>query len=469
MNRTLLLILCDFLLLMILAHSRWDEPEAQLVESEVGVNGAGAATVEEDMVSLMRLTLEEEAGRRDELTRNLEQTRSTLEEREVNIGRLEQERTSLEEERTALSGSLEETRRREAALGEQLTQVNAAVESERERAARLQRELAEREAEARRRAEEVAKLEREQTEARSRIEDLSVAVRVAEQERTLLQETATVLRGQVEEERRERQRVQESAAQLAQGVGQLAEQSADLSREIRENRPINANILFSEFLANRVQVNFQARRTGFLGTITRDREARTVLVTDGAATYALMHWEDTPLSLADTSQADWERFTADYVTGGGRREIAQMVFLRPDPRLVALPVTEAQQAELGVKVYQTALDPYRFSEAVLISRGGAGYGEVPFRLDPINPGYVRMDNRLMRRLFGDFSPSRGDLVLSKTGELLGIMVNSDFCLVVTAFAEGDRLGLGADLGGRPTAPVLDAQVGRVRRLPGRLQ
>ena len=69
----------------------------------------------------------------------------------------------------------------------------------------------------------------------------------------------------------------------------------------------------------------------------------------------------------------------------------------------------------------------------LISRGGRYYGEVEFKLDPRTPDYVRMKNRLFSRVFGEYSPSTGDLVLSKTGEFLGIMVNSDYCAVLNNF------------------------------------
>jgi hypothetical protein len=51
---------------------------------------------------------------------------------------------------------------------------------------------------------------------------------------------------------------------------------------------------------------------------------------------------------------------------------------------------------------------------------------VGFKLDFSQPGFVRVDDRLFKRLFGDFAPSRGDLGLSKTGELLGISVIGDY-------------------------------------------
>jgi len=80
-----------------------------------------------------------------------------------------------------------------------------------------------------------------------------------------------------------------------------------------------------------------------------------------------------------------------------------------------------------------------------------------------------MDNRLVRRLFGDFSPGRGDLVLSKTGELLGIMVNSEYCALVNNFLPSQVIITGDDLASRPTGAQLDDLTLRLRKLPLRIQ
>src|SRR4030095_9028199 len=95
--------------------------------------------------------------------------------------------------------------------------------------------------------------------------------------------------------------------------------------------------------------------------------------------------------------------------------------------------------------YPLAADPYKFSEAVLIDGGGRGYGEVGFKLDATEPGFVRVDNRFFKRMFGDFSPKRGDLVFAKTGEMLGIMVNNDFCAVLKNFAVFKSIATGPDI------------------------
>jgi len=103
-----------------------------------------------------------------------------------------------------------------------------------------------------------------------------------------------------------------------------------------------------------------------------------------------------------------------------------------------------------------------------VSHGGGGYGELPFKLDPQQPGYVRMDSNLFKRLAGNFSPSRGDLVFSRSGELLGIMVSSNYCAIVSSFSPARSLTLG-DTTAQGTGKLIDDMGARYRSLPFRLQ
>lgn len=459
MNRTLLLILCDFLLLTLLALTDWQRAEpakpAPPQAAATAEPGAGSATPDDDIVSVMRLSLEDERAQRDRLSQELQTTQGELGEREKNLAET--------------ASALVDTRQKVDTLSRQYTEAAADASMTREQLAKLQRDLEQRQAEAERREKELAALEKAQAEARSKIEDLNVTVRVAEQEKQMLRASAESLQVQVEAERQERIRVQETATQLAQGVGQLADTSVALTREIRENRPINVNVLFNEFLANRVQASFTGTRPGLFGVRTETKDTRTIFVTDGRDTFALLHISDTPFSLSEPGW-DWNTLRAEFRKDGQRLgEADRLVFLALDPRVAVLPVTPAQQAALGVKSYPVALEPFKFTEALLIANGGTGYGEVPFKLDPANPSYVRMDNRLVRRLFGDFSPSRGDLVLSKTGELLGIMVNSEYCALVNNFLPSQVIRTGDDLATRPTSGQFNDLALRLRKLPLRIQ
>jgi hypothetical protein len=251
-------------------------------------------------------------------------------------------------------------------------------------------------------------------------------------------------------------------------VGQLAQNSGELSKEIRDNRPISANILFSDFQANRVQTTFTLSRKGLFGQVVHRHEAPTIFTTDGRQVYAIFHVEDTGFSY-NGNGVDWERMDISLDRPPGYHSNGtELRFLSADPRVVAVPVDPAQVAALGAKVYPLAADPFKFPEAVLINVEGKGYGDVTFKLDPEHPGYVRVDNRLFKRIFGDFSPSRGDLVLSKSGELLGVMVNRDYCVLLGQFDALETLRPGDVVPEHP-GPLIDSLAARVRSMPLDLQ
>ena len=90
-------------------------------------------------------------------------------------------------------------------------------------------------------------------------------------------------------------------------------------------------------------------------------------------------------------------------------------------------------------------------------------------MDAKTPQYVRMDNRLIKHLAGDFTPSAGDLVFSQTGELLGIMVNSDYCAVIDNFLPARTIRTGDDTRDEHTGEIQAEMAARLLRLPLRLQ
>ena len=469
MNKTLLLILCDFLLLTLLALTRWESAEPPRVRQPPGPEVAmNATTKEQDLVDTMRLSLDEERRARDEMEKKLSAAGAAIAQREQNLSQLETERARLAQERNAVAASLTETQRAAAELSQKYNAATQEATMTKEQLAQLQRELTERRAEADRLERERQKLAQAQLESQKQIQGLTTQVAVAEQEKRALRDTADTLKTQVENERTERIRVQETATQLAQGVGQLAEKSGELTKEIRDNRPINANVLYNDYLSNRVTAAFTATRRGLFGQSNRAKETQTVLVSDGQQIYALLHIADTVFSLGENG-VDWESLQVELTRSGNHGPAPELRFLAQDPRIVALPVEPALVSTLGARVYPLAADPFKFPEAVLIDGGGRGYGEVGFKLDPGDPGFVRVDNRLFRRMFGDFSPKRGDLVFAKTGELLGIMVNNDYCAVLRQLTPSQTIRAGADIRAQKTGALFDDLIARVRSLPLKLQ
>ncbi len=462
MNKTLLLIMCDFMLLNLLALTRWEKAEPQHTQLETAAPRAAvnAPAVNADMVELMRISLEDEKASREQLAAQLSASQGSLSEREKNLAALQQQKGQLESALSATQSSAKELEQRYSATVQEASMSK-------EQLAKLQRELEERRAEAERQKSELARMERQNADALQSIQNLNVKVQVAEQEKGLLSKNLTEAKQQVEVERLERFKVQEQTTQLTQGVGQLAQKSGELSKEIRDNRPINPNIIFNEFLTSRVQTKMTTRRPGIFSPTIKEKETQTVLVSDGNKIYALMHVSDTPFTIGEVP-VDYDQVVGTMAHGSASVPMPELQFLRLDPRVVVVPVDAALAAQLGANIYQLAKEPFKFPDAVLVRADDGRYGETPFRIDATNASYVKLDNRISTRLFGEIAPKRGDLVFSKTGEIIGIMVNSDYCAVLGNFAAANTLKTG-DNPEPKTSGILSEVYTRLQRLPFKYQ
>jgi len=238
-------------------------------------------------------------------------------------------------------------------------------------------------------------------------------------------------------------------------VKTLASKSGELAQEIRENRPLASNTIFNDFVTNAVDVSFTASRPGtFGGEATKDRTTKTVLLTDGTNTVAMCHVQDTPMTFW-IPPTDWDTMSVKLQHGNDQLAVPALSFAQADPRLVLMPVSKADAAHLNAKVYHTSSDPFKFQDAVLVGAQEGYYGECKFQIDVKTPEYVKLDRSVLKGLFGKFNPSRGDLVFSRTGELLGIMANDTYCLVIRQFNTTSTFQLNKSLReqGRDLTPV----------------
>ncbi len=60
-------------------------------------------------------------------------------------------------------------------------------------------------------------------------------------------------------------------------------------------------------------------------------------------------------------------------------------------------------------------------------------------------------------------------MFSKNGELLGIMVNRDYCAVINNFLPTKTIKVGDDARDQHTSDVLASMISRLQRLPFKLQ
>ena len=86
MNKTLLLIICDFLLLNLLALTRWERVEpSRPTQAPVPELAANAVTKDQDLVEAMRQSLADEKATRDQLAEKLTATDAALAAREQSL------------------------------------------------------------------------------------------------------------------------------------------------------------------------------------------------------------------------------------------------------------------------------------------------------------------------------------------------------------------------------------------------
>ena len=444
MNRSILIVICDFLLLSLLTFStdmNHMADESTPPPTKVVVTPNPVANPGNDLTAVMKQALEEARRNQEQIRQQLAEARNAAGQQQTQLSRREQENQQLQQQFAAAQANIEK-------LNSQLQENSAHAQQQSELAATLRVQL-----------EQFAKTNQL---AQAEKQQLSNQLQLAEVEAHAAAERAALMQQEVQVQQAEN-------ARLAEGFKSLATNSSQLTQEIRENRALAPNTIFSDFVSNRVEAGIFAWRTGFFNMdTTKDKKTGTVLVTDGTNFFALCHVQDTPVTLWDPG-TDWDKFAGALAWGGAQASIRSLSFDAQDPRVVMMSVTPADAKKLGCKIYRLSGDPYKFQDAVLVGADEGYYGECDFQVEPNTPQYVKLDHNLLKGLFGKFNPSRGDLVFSRAGELLGIMVNGTYCLSIQSFPAAATIPFGQDLHPQPTGKLLAELYGRVFRMPLRLQ
>jgi hypothetical protein len=471
MNRSILIVICDFFLVSLLAFSSQDISKLSQTSSGSASKMTATSnqiTPRQDLTNAMGMALEQERRNRNVLeaeVARLQQTASARAQEITNVQaqlrRAEQLQTQLYEQETNLMTQVALAQTNAAALSEQLRNA-------REETARTDAERAKLEAEVRKQLERAGVLEGQLAglqESNQIIQAdrvaLNTRLQVTEAARQTALERATELQGEV---------VAQHAVnvKLAESVNTLAAQSTNLAHEISANHELTPNEVFEQLATNRVMASFYGLKRGIFGTdSSKYKQTRILLAADGTNLFAVCHVQDTLLSL--WNPALWEDLSGSLIHESAVFSINSISFNIQDPRVVLIPVSPAEARSLACKPYRLAEDPFKFQDAVVAGTQDNYYGECKFQMDTETPGYLKMDHNSLKGIFGKFNPSGGDLVLSKTGELLGLMVNNNYCLVLSSLRPGARLKFGWETENPDTAQTFSELYALVTKMPFRLQ
>ncbi len=481
MNRSILIVICDFLLISLVAFSNFDDDSmnrsGEKIDATTSPSPVARETVAREMMSVLTAALDEERQNRQALTSDLDRSRATTEETQTlltehkqalqqvgeNLQRAEADARRIDEERTGLVRQMESSRHNIESLQASLADTRSEASLSRGQIQALQSDLKKKQSEAESLRKQVADLENSRSNALAAKQQLDSRLQAAEVETRVTKEQLNTLRV-------EKARLQDTTEKLATGVTALAESSAVLTQEIREHRPLAANAIFAEFTRNRIDTHLVSLRAGpFTQDVRRELNSQSILVSSGTNTfYAIYHVLNTPLTLWPPG-TEWHGLTGTISRGFFSYQVARVGFLAEDPRVMVIPVEAAQVEKLGAKVYKIAPDPFRFQEAVLVGANDSYYGECKFQIDASTPQYVKMDRSIFRGIIGKFNPSRGDLVLSKTGELLGIMTSNEYCAVLETITPAFTLQCGDTLKTQRAGEKLTQLQNRLTKLPSQLQ
>jgi hypothetical protein len=262
-------------------------------------------------------------------------------------------------------------------------------------------------------------------DAQAEVKTVTANAAEAEKELVVTKAKTAELAKDVVQEKTEKEIAQKAAQQLRE----------DIAKKIPD-QPINANMMATLYFQNQVELQLQAVR----GFGRKKMASPTVLieVMENGKPYvhAITHASDTPyrlirnaLAFRESSGSLMPRDSKPLALSAPPQHVR---FLKDDPRVIIIPLGAAdspQVKELDVKPYKLATKPFKFSKAFIMSKTGRKFGTVEFKTDLGNRNYVKVD-RIFFNFAGKFNPAKGDLVFSQTGELLGIMANNKYCLVI---------------------------------------
>lgn len=523
MNKTLMLVICDFLLLSMLALARFDPPE-EAPQATLDVT-ATSTTAEAELISLLEESLKSELESRSDLNDDLAQTRQQLKQQARNLAdreaalattqenltlkaaeaaqlaaakstieteqrELSAEKARVDAERQALAQQFETTRtelknatNERIELTQTLGQLKTETSVSKERLSQAEQDLIAREVALAQREAQLKAAQAEAKQLNRAREMLDQQLKVAAAERALLEQNLSNQQQANQQLQAEKAQVLAYAdrltehvselgadvSQLGQGLTELNQNAEAIQQEMDANRPRTMSEIFTRFQNNRATIRFSTTEKRRIGSpTTYQYESNSILVAEGAGTYLVTHCADTPFALSKNP----DRILAVQleVTLAGRTvPVNQIAFLNIDPRLIYIPLPQRSVDASGLETFTLARQPERWEEAVLIKNDESNFGRTGFRRLTSSDRFLKMERPALGELFADFASSRGDLAFSKNSQFIGVLSDTQHAVVIDAFLAGAILDLGPGFNSEATALTLKRLKDRIRKLPEAVQ
>ena len=414
MNKTLMLVICDFLLLSMLALARFDPPEEAATATLYAT--ASSATAEAELIELLEESLQSELSSRQNLTEDLTETRESLQQKaralaereaaleatrtdlaastaqaeelarskaqiEAEQAALAAEKARLEAESTQLAARFDRTRTElEASKSQQvelvstLGQLKAQSSVTQEKLNQTEEELIAREIALAEREAALKAAEADKAALQAERETLNRKLEVAQAERRLLEQNLSQEQTEKQQLQEEKElafaradRLTENVSQLGQGVSTLTQASEDIKKEIEAARPQTMSEIFTRFQNHRASLRFTATERGLFGAESiKTYESKSILIRDeSGATYLVTHSANSPFAFGKNAN-NLLAASLEVSLANRRFPVSQIGFLSADPRILFVPLPQSLVDASGLETFPLALQPERWEEAVLV-------------------------------------------------------------------------------------------------------
>ncbi|GJQ59957.1 MAG: hypothetical protein D8M57_14225 [Candidatus Scalindua sp. AMX11] len=477
MNKTLLIVVCDFLIISILSLGNFSDYLSG--KSQEG-GGNVLVPVQADILDSLATTIEIEKQIKENLQASKAKTEEELQKEIDTKKQHEKELEELQKERAQLNRLLNVEKGESSKIVSHLNKLEVELSEKKRLNVLLEGQIAQVQEKSEylktNLKEKSKKLELTQTNlhtALNSIESLSSEVaeskeharslenRVTEQMETLSQSKVaySTLQEQLkartrkmdelvyqtrklEQQRRNMEKeINEKNEALAKAREESLIQELEKNKELAEREKSMAvqenqietlelrllnysnNELFQRFLDRRCEITLEANGKGLISSVSYRNKIDAVLVKSPDQTGILLHYKDSPL--------DWSHFEKDLESlsvglllkgQGFTTPLYSFSALEVDPRILFLKLTNP--LPIANILFEIETEISRFDEALLIRGNDGKYASFKLQLIPGRPNYFQVPSSLKTRLFGSFSPKPGDLVFSRNGKLLGIMAST---------------------------------------------
>ena len=510
MSKSIMIVICDFLLLSLLSLANFENPvnaEEEQAKKQQAEVAAQQRFADSQLLDLLKLSLDNERDKRMALSGDVErlseaakknqemavQTKQMLAQREAEISRLADTKKALEAEKAQIlvkSAELEkrvaDSEQRNTQLQSRIVSVSANLEESAATRARLEKQLGEMkdvdsttklklervQAELKQHKENLEKLRAESEVLKNEnraIEleknALATQLEVASTKTKIYEENLKRFQTIVDVEKTEKEKMREHAENLAAGVSELAASQKEISGAVREMRPKTSSEIFEGIRKSFVRVVFNYKRNGLLGLTDSSLEFKSIPVKIGADTWLIFVATDTMLSPSIRKYYPPENMNVSVLGKAFRFQPNAIYSVGTDPRLLAIKVPAKFCENEKIEAIALPSNFFAFSDCVVVDPDKSYYGQVPFRADFKDPSYAQMDVGLLQSVFGTFAPSDGDLVFSRNGEFMGLMLGGDVAVLLKSFGLSRALPVGKDYTPSQAESFVGDTSNRLKKMP----